>query len=426
MKGTQSKSKKPRRVYASTQKPLAGRENRNIKDERAPWVLFFRDSQNIYINELAKRARRSPTHGAIIRSKVTYTCGKGFVWMNENGEPTEPSSKTKEWAKLVNNKGQDLQDVFRQTALYYIMTGNAYIQGVKVDKRLNIFGADSTKVRVSKDLETGYISSFWRDIKTNPNPNQRDFPVSKIDLWQQKEQNKWLYHIKQDEPEYDYYGLPEHHHVLKWADIEYQIPTFNLSRFKNGFFPSVLMQILGEPPQGISEQEYVEKIRDAFTGEDNTHKMFVEMVDSPELSANVETFDGVKDGEFTTLDQLASTRIISGHRWFASLAGIQTAGELGSNQRIRNEYFIALNSVVIPEYQEPLLRVFNEVILPEAGITEKIGIHNVPPVGVSDQLDARLVLNRNEQRQELGYEPLEDEAIGEEFPEVTRRRSNDG
>ena len=232
-----------------------------------------------------------------------------------------------------------------------------------------------------------------------------------MELWNgdlETKQKRFVIHMKNDTPEYDYYGLPEHIQVLKWADVEYKIAQFNLMKLKNGFFPSAAITVVGTPPEGMTHQQYVDEIKKNFTDEENNSKMIVQMVDDPEQAIQINEFTGASEGEMLQLQTTSRDMIIAGHRWYPSLAGISTAGQLGSNQQIRNEYNIALKGVVIPQYQNPLNKVYND-LLKMLGFDVTVGILNVAPVGIEDMLDPKAVLTEDEQRELLGFEPMTDE-----------------
>ena len=115
------------------------------------------------------------------------------------------------------------------------------------------------------------------------------------------------------------------------------------------------------------------------------------------------------------LSQLTTKAIITAHRITPSLAGIETGGKLGSNQQIKDEYDKFMNSVVIPDFQEPLLKVLNRIIKRDTKYGNiEIGILNVSPVGDSAKVDLNAVVTINEARKMLGLEMLED-ARGEQF-----------
>ncbi len=195
------------------------------------------------------------------------------------------------------------------------------------------------------------------------------------------------------------------------------MPKYNIDKFDNGFFPSALIQAFGEVPDGLNAQQYVEKIKETFTGESDNSKMIIELLDSPEQAANIHEFEREKDGEFTNLSALATDAIVTAHRITPSLAGLETVGKLGSNQQIKNEYDKFMNSVIIPDFQEPLLRVLNRIIKRETiwGNIE-VCILNVAPVGNSDRIDVNAITTINEARLMMGMQPFEeDDERGELF-----------
>lgn len=391
-------------------KPTVEKEAKS--QQQTKWFPFFKDSDNLYINDLALRAKRSPTHGAILQSKAVYTAGEDFLFFDEFSEPLEfdkLDTKFKGYLKEVNADRDSLHWLFFKCAFDYIYSGNCYIEVQRGKEFTSLYYQDATKIRVSE--ETAYISAYWRDIKNNSSYNVKDYPVETLPLWDGKldtKEKKFIIHFKNDTPEYDYYGLPENVQVLKWADIEYKIVQFNLDMFKNGFFPSVAMSLFGKAPEGMTDKAYVENIRDSFTNEGNNHKMFIQLLDDQAQAPVITEFTGTKEGQFEELQRLATQNIITGHRWFASLSGVMTGGQLGSNQQIRNEYNIALKGLIIPQFQKPLLRLFND-ILKIAGFNVELGVMNVAPVGIEDKLEPKELLTQDEQRELLGYEPIDND-----------------
>ena len=62
--------------------PIVRKEKEpNIQIEQK-WVPFFQDSDNVYVNDLAKRARRSSTHSSIIN--LIYCTIIQFVNIHNN------------------------------------------------------------------------------------------------------------------------------------------------------------------------------------------------------------------------------------------------------------------------------------------------------------------------------------------------------
>jgi len=364
-------------IKASTVKdpittPIIKKEKKINKDIEQKYVPFFQDSSNIYPNDLAKRARRSSTHSSIINQKITFTIGKGFLY-SKDGEDVDFKdlpSDFQDWLNEVNPENDNIDTLFKQLVQNYVITGQCYPHVKKAGDYTAIFSEDATTVRKGKDKKRAYI-----------------------------------------------YGLPDYVGALDWIDIEYRVSKYNIDKFDNGFFPSVLMQMFGEVPDGMNAQAYVQEIKKRYTGEGNNDKFLVELLDSPEQAAKVIEFERERDGEFQMLSELAVRNIITAHRITPALAGLETSGKLGSNEQIKLEYDKFMNSVIIPDFQEPILRALNNIIKRETNFGDyTLSILNVSPVGNSDRVELNAVTTVNEGRFMIGLQPFQEGDIrGELF-----------
>jgi len=408
IKASSISSTQPKKDPIST--TIIREEEDPTKDVSYKWIPYFRDSDNVYINDLAKRARRSSTHNSIINQKQTFAMGKAFTF-KVNGEDVsfdELPDDFKDWYGEVNSEGDDLRDVFSQWMNSYIITGNCYPHVKKSGDFTALFSEDATTVRKSKDKKIAYLSNFWRDIGLG-NTTTSDYPINTLKFWDGTDRKEYLVHVYRKFLEFNYYGLPDYVGALNWIDIEYKMPKYNMDKFENGFFPSALIQTFGELPDGLTAQQYVELYIEKFTGEGNNSKIVVEALDSPEQAANIHEFDREKDGEFTMLSKLATDAIVTAHRITPSLAGLETSGKLGSNQQVKDEYEKFMNSVIIPDFQEPLLRVLNRLIKRETKWDNiEVSILNVSPVGNSERVDINDITTINEGREMAGLKPFND------------------
>lgn len=404
---TEKKSPSSRRLgsfFNIIQKPVVEEEKKHDREIRSKWMPFFVASENVYPNDLALRARRSPTHGAILKSKHVLTKGKGFLYFKD-GKGYTPSTKEQDWLDLVNNKDESLYDVFDKYSKDYIMFGNAYLEEEKINKRTNVYHRDATTVRVGKKDGKVYLSFDWRWIRLNPNVVE-PYEVKAVNAFDStKTQKRYIKHLKNYEPEFHFYGLPDHVGVLNWADIEYRIAAYNITRFDNGFFPSMYIALFGEETGGDTGTDYAEKVVTHFTGEGNNSKLFAEVLDSPELAAKIHEFSTVREGEFIELQRLAVESLISGHRWHASLAGLKIAGSLGDNEEVKVAFEIAMASVIIPDYQNPILKVFNRTIK-DAGFDFTIGIQRTNPTSLITEINPEKIITVKEAREQAGQTQL--------------------
>jgi hypothetical protein len=376
--------------------------------------LFFEGSKNVWVNDLALRKRRSSTNGAVLENKVTYSVGNKLLY--SDGEYVTLSDSQNEYAQAINSKDESLYEVYKKVQSDYIVFGNAYIEVVKEGGRINLFHRDATTVRIALDEKKAYISNFWRDIGTDIAYPNRQFPISEIDLT--GKESRYLVHIKNYEPEYQTYGVPDYSGALKDADIEYKISTFNLSKLDNGFFPSVLLQLFGEPPDGKDPEQYIKDIVNKFTGEGNSRKVVAELLDDASQAANVVQFPTPATGEFLQLKQLVKEGIIEGHRWHSALM-MQVSGKLANSSDIRTA-FEMVNNTVIPAYRKPILKAFEGVLLETVLGGLKLEIMPIRPVSSSDRVSLTDVWTINELRQETGKDELE-EMEGEFVKKVETR-----
>ena len=414
---TKTKSSAKNRILASVtgvQTPNVTRENIDLKDLRSKWIPFFKGSKNVWINDLALRKRRSATHGAVLESKVTYSIGNKLLFTQDN-EAVELNDSQLAYFEEINANDESLYEVYAKVQADYIEFGNAYIEVVKKAGRISLFHRDATTVRISVNGEKAYISNFWRDIGETTNYPNRDYPISEIDMTGKK--SNYLIHVKNYEPEYQTYGVPDYSGALKDADIEYKISTFNLDKLNNGFFPSVLLQLFGEPPDGKDPQQYVKDIVNKFTGEGNARKVVAELLDDREQAANIHEFTTPQTGEFVELKQLVKEGIIEGHRWHSALM-MQISGKLANSSDIRTA-FEMVNNTVIPAYRKPILKVFKKLLeeTPLSGLD--LEIMPIRPVSSADRVNVSEVWTINELRKETGKDAIEG---GDEF--IKREKEN--
>ena len=402
--GNRSKFNKNRIQASSAGIPITTQELITEKPERISneYVSFFDTSNNVYINDLARRARRSSTHSAILSSKLAYTIGTDFIYSDDL------KANQQSWADDVNANEESLRDVFNLVSKDYITFGNAWIQSVKVGSRTNYYYIDATKVRIKTDRSAIIVSDYWREIG---NGKYSTKPHVEISL--NKKKGTHAIQLMRHSPEYNFYGLPDYIGALNWIDVEYRIPKYNLDRFDNGFFPSALIQMFGSPPEGTTAKQYVKSMVSNFTDEANNSKIVAEMLDSPEQAAKITTFESEKQGEFEKLAEMAKVNIISAHRIPPVLAMIETAGKLGGNQQISESHNLFMNSVIIPDFQEPLLRFFNKLIS-VAGFKFTIEINQLNSLTLVDKINPHDVLTVNEQRELLGFEPITETETTEE------------
>ena len=389
------------------------KEKDKKKDNRLDWVYYY--AGNTFPNDLALRTLRSGTHQGIVNSKHTLTVGEGLTFLQGEREVTDS------YLEEINANDESFEEIADQIAYDYIFQANAYVEGVRVGDRINYFRKDPVTIRSGKMIngmiENYYYSEDWQTIKENrPASDEKVEPIPNFDP--KIKQKRFILHLKNHFPGLRYYGVPDYlASILSgWIDINYRIGKHNIDKFDNGFMPSGLIQFFGGLPEGQDPTDYINEIKAKFTGEGMNNKLLVQLLDDPELSANIQLFEQLRDGDFQILDKMADQQIITSHGWFRSLCGLAEPGQLGNTQQIRNEYELAMNMKVKPAYRKPLKRFFKKM-LRIAGKDYDVNFINLDPISLSGDINKNSILTRNEGREVLGYEALEGER-GEEIIEV--------
>lgn len=157
----------------------------------------------------------------------------------------------------------------------------------------------------------------------------------------------------------------------------------------------------------------LDAIEKKFTGTGNNHKIFMQVVRDEKLKANWQPMTHTEDGEFMQLQELAASAIVTANRWSKSLAGFATAGQLGTNQQVRQELEYLQNTVVKQRQNVLLSRVINPYLETCAAVNPAIpagiqfGISNSLPVSFMGEISVENALTTDEKREVLGYGPMD-------------------
>lgn len=369
--------------------PAKVRENVDIKTLRTPFIPFGDD--NLFPQFLAEIKRQSPTHRAILGQKKILSIGRQFHSENENVQ------------NFIDdvNQGESMREVYGRLMDDYYSFGNGFLQIVKYDGGINMFHIDATKCRISKNQEHVYIHPNWEKYGTS-----KDDTII-VPIYPKFEKNTAIIHFKDYEPTFNYYGLPDFVASLEWLKIDWELQSYNHSKFKNNFTPSAIVEINGD----MGEEEAEKLVKDAqqkWTGSDNNSKILFLVKNGDTAPANVTILSDTSDGSFMELQRLTSQNIITSHRWQPAMSGIVSAGKLSSTG---NEIRVAWEMVmgtVIKDVEELLFNKIKQVIEETTPLDiDDFQILYEPPVSYVSDIVPNQVLTINEQREMLGFESTE-------------------
>jgi hypothetical protein len=345
----------------------APEETKDINRLKNAWIPFGDD--NLFPQHLSELSRSAATHRAILNTKTTFTMGEGFSTLNED---------FKEYIQDVNANGDSLDDVMRKVVSDYWTFGNAYIEVVMGKGYLNVYHQDATTARVSKKNDKILFHPNWADVRKSEDK------IRTLDIYPkfrkyEKGVQRAVICFSDYESTYYYYGLPDYVAALDHIKISGQIGKFNLTRFKNGFMPSAIIELAAD----MSEEEaqnFIDEAKDKLTGENNNSKMLFIAKNGEESASHVQIINDTSDGSFMELQTITNDNIISAHRWNPALSGIQVAGSLGNNQQILTIYDIVM-STVVREPQQMILRELKKLLSKYGGYdVSDLHIINKPPV----------------------------------------------
>ena len=376
------------------------RENVDLKNVRTPFIPFGDD--NLFPQFLAEIKRQSPTHRAILGQKKILSIGKQFHSENDNVQ------------NFIDdvNQGESMREVYGRLMDDYYSFGNGFLQIVKYDGGINMFHIDATKCRISKNQEHVYIHPNWEKYGTS----KEDTMI--VPIYPKFEKNTTIIHFKDYEPTFNYYGLPDFVASLEWLKIDWELQSYNHSKFKNNFTPSAIVEINGD----MGEEEAEQLVKDAqnrWTGKGNNSKILFLVKNGDTAPANVTILSDTADGSFMELQKLTSQNIITSHRWQPAMSGIVSAGKLSSTG---NEIRVAWEMVmgtVIKDVEELLFNKIKQVIGEITSLDiDDFQIIYEPPVSYVSDIVPNQILTINEQREMLGFESNEN---GDRMLSVTEK-----
>ena len=366
---------------------------------RDDWIPFGKN--NLFPQELSELSRAASTHRAILSTKTTFSIGEGLRTSNK---------ALKSVLEDVNMNGESMDDVARKVISDYWKLGNAYMEVVIGQGYCNFFHQDGTTARVHKDGKNILLHPDWEHARRFPDD------MRKIPLYPEykKEDNGNIYrtmiHFSDYESTYYYYGMPDYCAALDHIRIANQIGVYNLTRFKNGFMPSAIVELNADMGEDEA-QDFIDTAVAKLTGAGDNSKILFIAKNGESDATNVQIIEDTSDGSFMELQKITNDNIISAHRWNPALSGIQVAGQLGNNQQILTAYDIAM-STVIKEPQQMFLKCIKKILKHERGINvSDLSFYTKPPVSLLGSIAPQDFISIKEGREIFHLPELNDEEM---------------
>jgi len=344
---------------------------------------------------IARIVKESSTLSSVIDSKANYV---------SYGEIQASESFLKK-IKEDLNKQYDYYELEKRVSTDYFTYGYAFIEVVVIGKETFIYHLDASKVRymdyLGETAESVAISDDWTDTKKHPvevalYPNFSSGEIGK---------NQVIL-ISDYDTNSQEYPLPKWSGAFYDAQVESLIGQYNANQFENGVtLSSILKFDFGDVTNEDDLRKKKTKLESEIKGTSGGRSGKTLVVP---ITGDVETPEYIqypmqKEGSFKELQSVSENNIVKASSWFRSLAGLESAGSLGNNQQLRNEWVLAERLISNVQYKimSHVKKAFGDTY-----ITEDVIFSNESPVDIANTLDVGLILTQDEKRVALGFEPL--------------------
>jgi len=390
------------------------KESKSLDTLRDDWIPF--GVNNLFPQELSELSRAASTHRAILSTKVTFTVGEGLKTNDES---------LGEFLQDVNAFGESMDDVARKVLSDYWKIGNGYLEVVVGKGYLNFFHQDGTTARIHKNGRSILLHPDWEHARRTPEK------IRKVPVYPdfKKEDNGNIYrtmiHFSDYESTYYYYGMPDYVAALDHIKIANQIGKYNLTRFKNSFMPSAIIELSADMGEDEA-QDFIDDAVSKLTGEGDNSKILFIAKNGDGDATKVNVINDTSDGSFMELQTITNDNIISAHRWNPALSGIQVAGSLGNNQQILTIYDIIM-STVIKEPQEMFLKQIKKILKNEREYNvSDLHFHNKPPVTLLGAINPTDYISIEEGRKIFHLPELDEEGLKKLMEEKQTNTNGNG
>ena len=327
------------------------------------YILYGK--KNDFPDILKEMMNTSSLHSAILKKKSDMSAGLGF-------EAT--TSEQKDFINNFNGSETINEIVYKNAYDLALYGGYCFLVTWSKDKKsiARVQYMDWSKVRKVKELEDDsevavrqtegvdffQISSDWtqeRKEKYKPEIVQ-GFSTKYNDVATQ------LVYVPMYRPgSEDVYPLPDYQACSTYIALDTEIASWHLNSVKNGFTPSMMINMIGVPSDEEMKQ-FQRKLEEQYSGSANSSKIILTLSeDEAQVPIITPLTLNDSDERYKDLAQQVKEQIIIGHRASSTVVGVATAGKLGtSSEVIEAEAMFQHN--VIDQYQYLLENQFNRIM----------------------------------------------------------------
>lgn len=355
--------------------------------------LISTTDNNLFPQKVSKLAKESSTLKAVINSFAEYVSYGSILTENQALESklTDDLNKYYNWFELSKRVAKD-----RRTY------GYGFIESVRIGGEVFIYHLDASKVRFceydGEHPEQVAISKDWNDNRIEP--------IQRTLYPNYDEEGRTIIPIFEYESGQNDYPLPIWSGAFYDAQVESLIGQYNANQFENGVtLSSILMFDFGDVTDengedGLKDKKYKLEQNIKGTSGGRSGKSLIVPKTGDVQPPEYVTYPMNKEGSFMDLQKMVENNIVKACSWFRSLAGLESAGALGNNQQLRNEWELAER--LIQNEQDVIMDAVQKAF--QGTIYEgEVDFNNQSPIDLAAVLDVNAILSLEEKRELFGY-----------------------
>lgn len=331
----------------------------NLKAQK--WVKF--GETNLFPQEVVKVNSKSPVNAAIIRSVVTYICGKGVRDSSTDNKANATSGKAYVGRP---NVGQQWDDVIYPVARDRKQFGGFYGQVIvnNGSETVSIFHQDFSTVRVGEIDAVGNPVSF-RIAYDWHKPGTGEKKPLLLKVWPGMDEavpgEAYIFYWWDYEPGLPLYCVPDWFAAMDYVKADGELGQFYNNSIKNGFTPSVVITMPSNPAKEKKDAFYAE-MKDAFSGGQGASAIVILWGENKTVVPDIAPFNAAANADiYNNVEAIIFQKIISAHRLCSpTLAGVSGSGNLSGNAQEIIDSFVLFNYTVVQQMRREILDTLNQ------------------------------------------------------------------
>ena len=333
--------------------------------------------------------QNSPKHGSLIKSKVKYICGNGYLF----------NPKV--------NAEQKLNQLLKDTVICHEIYNCFYFELIRDAKQLirEVRLIPNRHVVKNKDN-----TKFWYCI----DPTIKSAGANLVPFVLYGEENptnqRELFYYSEFDGSFGLYPAPLYVQGINYIASDCEVAKHTFTNARQGFKATKHITLTNGNPTEEIKDLVKRKFSNTYSGESGEN-LILDFVTKPEHKTIIDDLgqsDLVREN-YETVDELIRSNIFTAHEVTTpELFGVAVPGKLGGLNNLREGYQIFSNVYVKHRREsvhQQLMIVLKDIL---GGQMEAMLIQPIDPIGIL--ADFTTALEKNEVRELLGYEPIESQS----------------